>query len=299
MKIVELYKRQRHTISFEFFPPKTDEGERKLFEAVRQLKSLAPSFVTCTYGAMGTTRDNTIRIVEQFKNEIGLEAAAHLTCVGHTRDEIAQILGELHAKNVENIVALRGDPPKGETEFKPVPHGFRYASELVRFIRQHPKYGNAFALVVAGYPEGHIECRDKAKDLEHLKRKVDEGADVIITQLFFMNRDYFDFVDRARRVAIRLPIVPGIMPITHGGQIQKFAAMCGALIPPEMQEAISRFGEDPPSVQAYGIEYATKQCEELLGRGAPGLHFYTLNKSHATQEIYTRLGLVPRLKGND
>jgi methylenetetrahydrofolate reductase (NADPH) len=296
MKISEYYKRKERTFSFEFFPPKTDEGERKLFETVAHLKELKPSFVSVTYGAMGTTRNNTIRIVERIKSDIGLEAAAHLTCVSHTRDEIAQILAELVSKNVENIVALRGDPPQGETAFKPVPNGFRYASELVHFIRSQPAYAKAFALAVAGYPEGHIECRDKEKDLEHLKKKVDEGADVIITQLFFNNRDYFDFVNRARRAEIELPIVPGIMPVTHGAQIQKFSEMCGATIPQEMKAMIERYKEDPSAIQAYGIEYATRQCEELLRSGVPGLHFYTLNKSDATRQIYENLKLIETKK---
>ncbi|MBI4394966.1 MAG: methylenetetrahydrofolate reductase [NAD(P)H] [Candidatus Omnitrophica bacterium] len=289
MKIADCYKCQKHTFSFEFFPPKTDEGEAKLFETVRHLKKLEPSFVSVTYGAMGTTRDNTIRIVEKIKNEIGIEAAAHLTCVGHTQEEIEAVLAELYERGVENIVALRGDPPKGETEFKPVPRGFRYGSELVRFIRSHPKYGKAFSIAVAGYPEGHIECPDKEKDLEHLKQKVDQGADVVITQLFFNNRDFFDFVDRCRKIGIRTPIVPGIMPVTHGPQIQRFASMCGASIPEEIKEAITKFGDDQSSVEAFGIEYAIKQCRELLKGGVPGIHFYTLNKSHATERIYQSL----------
>jgi len=292
MRISELYKSQEPTISFEFFPPKTDKGEVKLFETIAsELKPLKPSFVSVTYGAMGTTRANTIRIVTKIKKEFGIEAAAHLTCVGQTRDEIENVLGELHANGIENIVALRGDPPKGENEFKPVPNGFRYGSELVGFIRRHPKFGKAFALAVAGYPECHMECRDKKKDLDHLKIKVDAGADVIITQLFFTNCDYFDFVERVRKAGIKLPIVPGIMPVTHGPQIQKFASMCGAAIPDDMREAIERYGEDQASVESYGIEHASRQCMELLREGAPGLHFYTLNKSRATHQIFDNLKL--------
>ena len=294
MKISECYRRQKHTFSFEFFPPKTDEGEVKLFETIRHLKTLSPSFVSVTYGAMGTTRANTIRIVERIKSEIEIEAAAHLTCVGHAQAEIEAVLAELNERDVENIVALRGDPPKGETEFKPVSDGFRYGSELVRFIRTHPRFSKAFSLAVAGYPEGHIECKDKAKDLEHLKHKVDQGADVVITQLFFNNRDFFDFVTRAHKAGISVPIVPGIMPVTHGPQIQRFASMCGAAIPKRMQDAITKFGDDQPSVEAFGIEYATEQCQELLKSGVPGIHFYTLNKSHATERIYTNLGLYSR-----
>jgi methylenetetrahydrofolate reductase (NADPH) len=188
MKISEFYKKQKHTISFEFFPPKTPEEETKLFQTVTDLKKLAPSFVSVTYGAMGNTQANTLRIVEEIKHKIGLEVAAHLTCVAHSRSEVERILTTLHAKGIENIVALRGDPPQGEMQFKAPPDGFRYAAELVRFIRQHPRLGKVFDLSVAGYPEGHPECRDKSKDLEHLKRKVDEGADAVLTQLFFDNR---------------------------------------------------------------------------------------------------------------
>ncbi len=292
MKISEYYKKQKHTISFEFFPPKTPEGETKLFQIVTDLKKLAPSFVSVTYGAMGNTQANTLRIVEEIKHKIGLEVAAHLTCVAHSRGEIERILTTLHAKGIENIVALRGDPPQGEMQFKAPPDGFHYASELVRFIRQHPLLGKAFDLSVAGYPEGHPECRDKQKDLEHLKQKVDEGADAVVTQLFFDNRFYFDFVKRARKIGIQVPIVPGIMPVTHGPQIEKFSRMCGAEIPQEIHEAIARFGEDQASIMKFGIEYATRQCEELLQGGAPGLHFYTLNQSLATRQIFANLHLA-------
>lgn len=291
MKIADLYRSGERVFSFEFFPPKSDKGEELLFQEIRELKKLRPSFVTCTYGAMGTTRDNTLRIVERFKTDIGLEAAAHLTCIAHGRLEIDDILESLHAKGIENIVALRGDRPQGDAERAPIPDGFQYATELVRHIRRHPRYGGYFSLAVAGYPEGHIECRDKAKDLEHLKEKVDQGADVVITQLFFNNRDYFDFVERAQRVGIRLPIVPGIMPVTNGAQIQKFSQMCGATIPPEMLAAIVQFADDTQSVEAYGTDYATRQCRELLENGVPGIHFYTLNKSRATRQIYTHLGI--------
>ena len=294
MRVTELYKGKQPDISFEFFPPKTDEGGQKLLETATSFKALRPAFISVTYGAMGTTRDNTIRIVEAIKNEIGIESAAHLTCVGHTKREIESVLEELHAKGIENIVALRGDPPKGEAEFRPVRDGFRYGSELVHFIRSHPKYRDAFALAVAGYPEGHQECRDLKKDLKHLKHKVDQGADVIVTQLFFVTLDFFDFVDRARAIGITQPIIPGIMPVTHGPQIQRFAKMCGAKIPREMNEAIERFGEDQHSVEAYGIDYATRQCGELLKGGARGFHFYTLNKSRATSQICRNLGLDRR-----
>jgi len=291
MRISSFYQTGRPAISFEFFPPKTPEGEQKLYASVAELKELKPSFVSVTYGAMGNTQANTLRVVTEIQNRIGIETAAHLTCVAHSRDEIAGILGKLAEAHIENIVALRGDPPQGETEFRPAPDGFRYASELVSFIRSHRVYGRAFDLVVAGYPEGHPECRDLGKDLEHLKIKVDSGADVINTQLFFNNRDYFRFVERARKAGIRIPIVPGIMPVTYGPQIEKFSKMCGAKIPLEIREAIEKFGDDQSSILRFGIDYAIRQCRELLAEGAPGLHFYTLNQSCATREIYTHLGL--------
>lgn len=292
MKISEFYKKQSHTISFEFFPPKTLDGETKLFQTIRELKKLSPSFVSVTYGALGNTQANTLRIVEQIKDGIGLEVAAHLTCVAHHRGEIEHILEMLAAKKIENIVALRGDPPQGEAQFKAPPNGFHYAAELVRFIRQHPKLGKSFALSVAGYPEGHPECKDLRKDLEHLKQKVEEGADLVVTQLFFSNKVYFDFVERARKIGIQVPIVPGIMPVTHGPQIQKFSKMCGAAIPQKISEAILRFGDDQEAIIKFGIAYATEQCQELLKQGAPGLHFYTLNQSLATRQIYENLNLA-------
>ncbi len=289
MKISEFYKKQKHTFSFEFFPPKTAEAEQKLFETAGELKKLKPSFVSVTYGAMGTTRANTLRIVGRIKNEIGIEAAAHLTCVGHTRQEIESILGELKSQNIENIVALRGDPPKGETTFKAVPGGFTYASEMVRFIRSDSRYKDAFALAVAGYPEGHIECPDKEADFRHLEEKVKAGADAVITQLFFDNGDYFRFAEKLKKAGVRIPVVAGIMPVTQGAQIQRFASMCGAKIPAVMQASIERLADDHAAVEAYGIDYAVKQCQDLLDRGVPGIHFYTLNKSYATREIYSRL----------
>ncbi len=292
MKIREYYQKQKRTISFEFFPPKTEEGERKLFEAVEILKPLKPSFVSVTYGAMGTTRASTLRIVEHIRTKIGIETAAHLACVGHSRNEIEAILQEYVNKGIDSFVALRGDPPQGQTTYEPAADGFGYASELVAFIRKDPKFSRHLSLAVGGYPEGHIECRDKAKDLEHLKIKVDAGADAVITQLFFDNAYYFEFVARARKIGIQVPIVPGIMPVTHGQQIRRFATTCGATIPKVIERGIERFGLDQPSIENFGIEYATQQCEELLKAGVPGLHFYTLNRSRATREIYQNLHLT-------
>jgi len=297
MKIKAFYRSGRPTFSFEFFPPKTEDGESKLFETVRTLRALGPSFVSVTYGAMGTTRANTIQIVERIKGELGVEAAAHLTCIAHTQDEIEAVLKDLHEKGVENIVALRGDKPQDQTDFKSPKGGFTYATELVKFIRRHPTYGNAFSLAVAGYPEGHLDCPDKEADLGHLKEKVDAGADVIITQLFFDNYAFFDFLERTRKLGITQPMVPGIMPLTNGAQMTRFASMCGATIPDEMKKKIEAYGDDQASVSAYGIDYATRQCQELLAAGVPGIHFYTLNKSRATSEIYKNLGLAKKPSG--
>ncbi|OQA55660.1 MAG: 5,10-methylenetetrahydrofolate reductase [Candidatus Omnitrophica bacterium ADurb.Bin277] len=291
MRISSFYKTGKPVISFEFFPPKTPEGERKLYESAAELKELRPAFVSVTYGAMGNTQANTLRVVSEIRNRIGIETAAHLTCVAHSRGEISGILEKLAAARIKNIVALRGDPPQGETEFRPVADGFRYASELVRFIRSHSRFGETFDLIVAGYPEGHPECRDLRKDIEHLKLKVDAGANAVNTQLFFENGFYFDFVERARKAGITVPIVPGIMPVTHGPQIEKFSKMCGTKIPGEIRRAIGQFGDDQDSITHFGIDYATRQCLELLKGGAPGLHFYTLNQSRATREIYANLGL--------
>lgn len=291
MKLKDIYKTDQKVISFEFFPPKSEQGEEKLYSTIEELKKLNPSFVSVTYGAMGNTRQNTQRIVSKIKNDIGLEVAAHLTCVGHSKTEIEEILGQLSEAGIENIVALRGDPPKGEVTFKPVANGFRFASELVAFISSHPEFGKYFSLAVAGYPEGHIECRDLAKDLQHLKIKVAAGGDVIITQLFFDNDDYFNFVERAKKAGIDKPIVPGIMPLIKTSQIEIFGDMCGSKIPEDLKGGILNCGDDEQAVEDFGINYAINQCQDLLKRGAPGLHFYTLNKSKATQTIYENLNL--------
>lgn len=285
MKIKELFGKGRPVFSFEFFPPKDDAGVESLFETVKNLKELNPSFVSVTYGAGGSTRRKTVEITKRIKQEIGIEAMAHLTCVGHSRDEIAEVLDEIEAAGVENVIALRGDPPRGQTEFVPHPDGFRHANELVTFIRSR----KSFCLAAAGYPEGHPEAPSKEADLANLKRKVDAGADFIITQLFFDNRDYFDFVKRARATGIQLPIVPGIMPITDVAQIKRFTQMCGAKIPPPLLAELEAAEGNKEAVVEVGIRHATKQCEELLRNGAPGTHFYTLNKSLSTRIILSNV----------
>jgi methylenetetrahydrofolate reductase (NADPH) len=286
MRIADAFGPSRPpTVSFEFFPPKTPEAEARLYETIAQLRPLRPTFVSVTYGAGGSTRRLTVDIVRRIKNDIGLEAMAHLTCVGHSRDEIAAILDRLAAAGLENVLALRGDPPRGETAFVRPANGFGYASELAAFIRER---GYPFCLAGAGYPEGHPECRDRDRDVAHLRVKVDAGVQVIITQLFYDNRDYFSFVARARRAGITAPILPGIMPITNVPQIERITALCGAAIPRELSGRLHAADGDE-AVLRVGIEHALAQCRDLLAGGAPGIHFYTLNQSPATAAILAEL----------
>jgi len=281
MKIAQMLSTGRPLFSFEFFPPKDEAAAAGLMETVLRLKDLKPDFVSVTYGAGGSTRVKTLNLVARIKHEIGIEAMAHLTCVGHSRAEIRAILKELADHGIENILALRGDPPRGETAFKPHPFGFRYANELADEIA---KLGS-FCFGVAGYPEKHPEAPSMEADLLNLKRKVDTGAAFVTTQLFFHNGHYFDFVSKARALGIRVPIIPGLMPVTNYSQIQRFTAQCGATIPADFARELEAVQTDPDAVTRLGIRHAAQQGEELLRRGAPGIHFYTLNKSRATREI--------------
>lgn len=285
MKIRDLFSSQTQTFSFEFFPPKTQEDADELFVRARKLKPLGPSFISVTYGAGGSTRRNTIDLVCRLQAELGMLGMAHLTCVGHSQAELREVLTELKERGIENVMCLRGDPPRGQTTFVPVPDGFSHAYELVKLARAL----DDFCIGVAGYPEPHPECLDKQLDLEHLKAKVDCGADFVTTQLFFDSRDYFDFVERARRIGIRHRIIPGLMPITNYRQIVRFAQMCGATIPAALHARLEPVADDPQAVLEIGVDWAWRQCEELLAGGAPGVHFYTLNRSLATQRIFARL----------
>lgn len=286
MRIRELFDRGAPVFSFEFFPPKTEVGERSLIRTIDNLRELAPSFVSVTYGAGGSTREKTLEIVSRIKREHGIEAMAHLTCVGHSRDEIAAILDRLAAAGLENVLPLRGDPPRGETHFVRPADGFGYASELVAFIKSR---GYTFCLAGAGYPEGHPECRDLDRDVHNLKRKVDAGVEVIITQLFYDNAAYRGFVERARRIGIAVPILPGIMPITNVPQIERITSLCGALIPDRLRARLQAAAGDDAAVLRVGVEHALAQCRDLLAAGAPGIHFYTLNQSPATAAILAEL----------
>jgi methylenetetrahydrofolate reductase (NADPH) len=285
MKISQLLTSGKPLFSFEFFPPKDDAAAAQLVATTADLKLLKPDFVSVTYGAGGSTRTKTLDLVARIKNEVGIEAMAHLTCVGHSKAEVRAVLKELSSRGIDNILALRGDPPRGEKAFIPHPDGFHYANELAAEIASLKR----FCFGVAGYPEKHPEAPSLEEDLKNLKRKVDTGASFVTTQLFFDNAHYFDFVAKARAIGIRVPIFPGIMPVTNYSQIQRFSALCGATLPKRLTQELEAAHTDLDAVVRIGIQHAALQCEELLHKGAPGIHFYTLNKSHATREILQRL----------
>ena len=286
MKIRNRLNPSKPCFSFEFFPPKTEEGWTNLRQTLEDLAGLEPGFVSVTYGAGGSTRDRTLQLVSEIKATTGIEAMAHLTCVGHTREELNEVVDRLLESRIENVLALRGDPPQGQKSFAPVAGGLQYASDLVELIRHKD---HTLCIGGACYPEGHIEASSRDEDLTNLKRKVDAGLDFVITQLFFDNAFYFDFVERARRVGINIPIVPGIMPITNFEQINRFIRLCGATMPMRLSLQLEKVKDDPDAIAQLGVAHATVQCMELLGRGAPGIHFYTLNRSPATRMIVSAL----------
>jgi methylenetetrahydrofolate reductase (NADPH) len=281
MRIADLLYRQRPVFSFEFFPPKTDEGEQTLRNTLEILKDDEPDYVSVTYGAGGTTRNRTVEITKTIKRDLGIEAMAHLSCVGEPRERLVEILEEIEGAGVENVLALRGDPPRGETAWQPHPGGLSYSVELIQLIRERFD----FCIGAACFPEVHLDAPDRASDLGYAKAKVEAGADFLITQLFFDNELYFAFVEDARAAGIHVPIIPGIMPITNYGQIHRFTDMCGATIPEDLERQLNGRADDPEAVAELGVAYATLQCSDLLARGAPGIHFYTLNRSTATRAI--------------
>jgi methylenetetrahydrofolate reductase (NADPH) len=274
--------------SFEFFPPKTDEGERNLRATLEDLRAFDPDFVSVTYGAGGSTRGKTVQLTHWIKQVLGIEAMAHLSCVGSTRDELREILDGMERAGIENVLALRGDPPRGETEWTAHPGGLHYSTELAALITD----SYPFSVGAACFPEVHPEARDMAHDLRFLKAKVDSGATFLITQLFFDNELYFRFLEEARAIGIDVPIIPGIMPITDVSQIKTITGMCKASIPDRLLEALEWRASDTNAVLQLGVAYATLQCAELLARGAPGIHFYTLNRSPATRAILSALRLL-------
>jgi methylenetetrahydrofolate reductase (NADPH) len=284
MQLDRLLTAGKPMISFEFFPPKTDEGFNALYQTIEELRPLKPSYVSITYGAGGSTRSKTLDLAAKVQNEIGFNTVAHLTCVGHTAEEIGQILDQLWQSGVKNILALRGDPPAGGTWTK-TPGGFDYAAQLIEFAAKR----HDFFVATAGFPEGHPQCINVQRDLEYLKAKVDAGAKAIVTQLFFDNNDFHRFRDNCDRLGIKVPIIAGIMPISNVQQIKRFVTMCGAKIPMPLLRKLERIEGDADAVYQAGIDYATNQCRDLLFHDVAGLHFYTLNKSKATTHIVQNL----------
>ncbi len=285
MKFPDFYASGDPVVSFELFPPNSEQALAKLEERLPKLISLQPSFLTVTYGALGTTRDRTLQVVSKIRNTYGKDVAHHLTCVGSTREEVAQLLHDLRKENIENIVALRGDPPQGETEFKPLQGGFRYGNELVEHIQTF----GGFGIAVAGYPEKHIEAPDLETDLKHLKMKVDAGADLVITQLFYDNRFFYKFVERCRAIGIKKPIVPGLLPILNVEQLKRITRMCGSTIPTELLNKLTRAGDDRKKVHEIGIRHTAAQAQDLLDHGVAGIHFYVLNQYFHIAEIMERI----------
>jgi len=287
MRIDQILGKGKPTISFEFFPPKTEAGFTSLFQTVEDLKPLRPSYVSVTYGAGGSTRQKTVQLVERIQNEAKIRSMAHLTCVGHTADEIGSILDDLWKCGIRNVLALRGDPPAVHTVFVATEGGFANADGLAKYVRGR----HDFCIGVAGYPEGHPQCLNRTRDLEYLKRKVDNGGNFVVTQLFFDNADFYRFRDEARAMGIKVPIVAGIMPITNVGQIKRFVSMCGAKIPHRLLTKLEALDDNADTVHKVGVDYAAMQCKDLLFNDCEGLHFYTLNKSKATVDIVKALNI--------
>jgi methylenetetrahydrofolate reductase (NADPH) len=288
MRIDELLVGEEPVFSFEFFPPKTAQGEQNLYTALSELRTLEPSFVSVTYGAGGSTRAKTIEIVKRIKDEHKLEAMAHFTCVGATVPELRSTLDEMRAAGIDNVLALRGDPPSGQEGWVKTDGGLEYSRELVQLI----KADYPFAIGAACFPETHIHASSPEADIDHLAEKVRAGVDFLITQLFSDNALYFDFVARARAAGIGVPIIPGILPITQIGQLERMTKMCGASIPEGLRRELHAREDQPEAVIDFGVAHATLQCAELLAAGAPGIHFYTLNRSPATRAILGALKLA-------
>jgi methylenetetrahydrofolate reductase (NADPH) len=287
MRIDQLLAGQDPSFSFEFFPPKTPQGEENFERALQELAPLAPSFVSVTYGAGGTTREKTVETVRHIKDEHGLEAMAHFTCVGATTEELRVTLADIREAGIDNVLALRGDPPVGQADWVASEGGLEYSHQLVALLREDYD----FAIAAACFPETHIHATSPEDDLRYLKEKVDAGVDFLITQLFFDNALYFDFVQRARDIGITVPIIPGVMPITGYSQIARITTMCGATMPEHVLTELDARQDDAEAVAEFGVSYATMQCADLLAKGAPGIHFCTLNRSPATRSILSALRL--------
>jgi methylenetetrahydrofolate reductase (NADPH) len=289
MRLSDAYGNGRFGLSFELFPPKTEQGVASLFQHVAKLVEFRPSFITCTYGAGGSTQNTTLEVVARVRRQFRLPVATHLTCVGRTVAQLREYLLSAREAEIENVVALRGDPPRGDETFRPVEGGLRYASELVTLIRgEFPEFG----IAVAGYPETHPEAPSAEADLTNLKRKVDAGADVVITQLFYDNTDFFRFRDRCAAKGIHTPIVPGVMPVTDFAKIQRFTSQCGAKLPAGMVSRFQSVGDDAEAQFAVGVELAASQTQELLDAGVPGIHYYVMNRSDSVAGVLAAVSLV-------
>ena len=302
MHITDIINKGRPTFSFEFFPPKSERASESLFETIKDLESLAPSYVSITYGAGGTTRERTHDLVEKILEKTTLIPIPHLTCVQHTEEEISNILKRYSDKGISNILALRGDNPKGDAQYDRSKDSFCFARDLVEFIRNFDnstldKKSKSFGIGVAGFPEGHPETPNRIKEMDHLKAKVDSGADYICTQLFFDNHDFFDFRDRCNLAGINVPIIAGIMPVTSISGMKRMAELAaGSKFPAKLLKSIDRCNSNPDSVERVGVQYATEQCSELLNSDVDGIHFYTLNKSKSTRGVFEALGIDRKSK---
>ena len=297
MKLKQIYKTDKPVISFEIFPPKAKTPEElnqkisALFEELKILAEYKPAFISVTYGAGGSTREATLDIVIKIKNELQLPPMPHFTCVGSSKEFILEYIKKIENAGIDNILALRGDPPKGETCFVKPENGFGYANELVCFIKEHTDLG----IAVAAYPECHQECCSLEADIDNLKRKVDCGADAVITQLFYDNESYFNFVEKAKNKGINIPIVPGILPVTSASQIERIVGLSGCKLPEEFAKQLEENKDNPEAIKQIGIEFAVNQCNELLKYGVPGIHFYPLNKANAVKTVLDNIKIGQRV----
>ncbi len=286
-KITEIFLKKERTYSLEFFTPKTIEGQTQIFDRAKILLNLGIDFFSVTYGAGGSTRLFTTEIVDQLQQRFKIPTMHHLTCIGHHPEELIQMIHDMKKKNICNILALHGDPPKNIPDWRPPTESFSYAYQLCELIRKQGK--NNFSVGVAGFPEGHIRCPDREADARYLKQKLDAGGDFVITQLFFKNKDYFDYLTRLKKIGVQARVIPGILPITNYENLVNFCQLCGTSIPAEIHTRFQPLKDDPAATLRAGIEFAIQQCRDLLKQGAPGLHFYTLNKVEPTREILSRL----------
>lgn len=286
-KISEILKEKNRTFSFEFFSPKTEAGIIKLYDTVKELARLNPDFMSVTYGAGGSTRETTTEIVDELQKRFGISVLHHLTCIGHTKDDLVGLVSKIKEIGVKNMLALRGDPLLGVKEWKKIPGGLEYSYQLVELINSlHNKY---FSIGVAGFPEGHMNCSDKSLDSKYLKLKLDKGADFVLTQLFFENDIYFDYIKRLKKIGVNARVIPGILPIVNYEGLVKFCSNCGATIPDKVRDIFGPIKNDEQATYKAGVEFAVKQCRDLLGKGAPGIHFYTLNRIDPVRQIFKKI----------